>query len=367
MYRVALGQPALPAARSAARETPLPRARSRLHDRAGARPDRVPACSTPTAPCSMSASPVAAEAAALGSRAGELSALWRRKQLEYTWLRSLMRRHADFCRSHRRRPRPCAGGLGHRRSCRCARGCWRPIAISAPIRDVGPALRRLREQGMRTAILSNGTPAMLADGVAAAGIADLLDRGPLRRRGRHVQAGPRGLSARDVTARRCRPPRSPSSRPMAGTCTGRRRSASAAIWVNRGRLADDRLPGAAVAGDRRSGGPARRCSGRGAVAAPPMTAELPVRFADVARRRRSAARSRRRDAAAGERGAERAGRRPAADQARAAAAHRLLQVPRRLQRDLDLRPAGRGRLLLRQPCPGRGHGGAGCWACRPPS
>ena len=36
MYRVALGQPALPAARSAARETPLTPARSRLHDWAGA-------------------------------------------------------------------------------------------------------------------------------------------------------------------------------------------------------------------------------------------------------------------------------------------------------------------------------------------
>ena len=41
-------------------------------------------------------SAVAREAAAIGPRADELSALWRRKQLEYSWLRSLMRRHADF-------------------------------------------------------------------------------------------------------------------------------------------------------------------------------------------------------------------------------------------------------------------------------
>src|SRR5919108_4637498 len=32
----------------------------------------------------------------LGAQADALSALWLSKQLEYTWLRSLMRRHADF-------------------------------------------------------------------------------------------------------------------------------------------------------------------------------------------------------------------------------------------------------------------------------
>ena len=34
--------------------------------------------------------------AALGDRAAAVSALWRQKQLEYTWLRSLMGAHADF-------------------------------------------------------------------------------------------------------------------------------------------------------------------------------------------------------------------------------------------------------------------------------
>ena len=32
----------------------------------------------------------------LGERSRALADLWRRKQLEYTWLRSLMRRHVDF-------------------------------------------------------------------------------------------------------------------------------------------------------------------------------------------------------------------------------------------------------------------------------
>ena len=33
---------------------------------------------------------------ALGDKAAALSVLWRTKQIEYTWLRSLMGRHADF-------------------------------------------------------------------------------------------------------------------------------------------------------------------------------------------------------------------------------------------------------------------------------
>src|ERR1700722_11409638 len=33
---------------------------------------------------------------ALGAKADDLAALWRSKQLEYSWLRSLMGRHADF-------------------------------------------------------------------------------------------------------------------------------------------------------------------------------------------------------------------------------------------------------------------------------
>ncbi|MEQ9516621.1 HAD-IA family hydrolase, partial [Roseitalea porphyridii] len=40
--------------------------------------------------------PVAARAARIGDKAEALSELWRRKQLEYSWLRSLMGQHADF-------------------------------------------------------------------------------------------------------------------------------------------------------------------------------------------------------------------------------------------------------------------------------
>ena len=32
----------------------------------------------------------------LGDKSGQLAEIWRRKQLEYTWLRSLMGRYEDF-------------------------------------------------------------------------------------------------------------------------------------------------------------------------------------------------------------------------------------------------------------------------------
>src|SRR6185436_10783903 len=41
--------------------------------------------------------------------------------------------------------------------------------------DVKPGLQRLRAQGLRLAILSNGEPKMLQSAARSAGIADLLD------------------------------------------------------------------------------------------------------------------------------------------------------------------------------------------------
>ncbi len=49
---------------------------------------------------------------------------------------------------------------------------YRTLAVFPEIPDV---LRRLRAAGMRTAILSNGSPAMLASAVAGNGLAALLD------------------------------------------------------------------------------------------------------------------------------------------------------------------------------------------------
>ena len=61
-----------------------------------------------------------------------LSALWRQKQLEYTWLRSLMGRYEDFWASPRRRSCSPAAGSGSPSMPRRGRASWRRISGSTP-------------------------------------------------------------------------------------------------------------------------------------------------------------------------------------------------------------------------------------------
>jgi 2-haloacid dehalogenase len=99
---------------------------------------------------------------------------WRRKQLEYSWLRAVMRDHADFAQVT-------AGALDWAME---ARGLSDPALRARLLAlydrlpaypEAAGALRRLRARGLSTAILSNGTPAMLASAVAAAGLDGLFD------------------------------------------------------------------------------------------------------------------------------------------------------------------------------------------------
>ncbi|MEX0760403.1 MAG: haloacid dehalogenase type II [Tistlia sp.] len=114
------------------------------------------------------------EAAALGDKAKALSASWRQKQLEYTWLRSLMGRHADFWQvtGEALDYAMALHGIADPALRERLLQLYRSLEAYP---DVRPALERLRAGGIRTAILSNGEPSMLSDAVAHAGIADLLD------------------------------------------------------------------------------------------------------------------------------------------------------------------------------------------------
>jgi 2-haloacid dehalogenase len=121
------------------------------------------------------ASAVAPHAALLGDGAGPLLSLWRRKQLEYTWLRTLMGRHADFATVTR-------DALDYALE---AQGLSAPDlgeALARSFRELGPMpgaaalLTRLRSTGIRTAVLSNGDPDMLRAALSHAGLASALDR-----------------------------------------------------------------------------------------------------------------------------------------------------------------------------------------------
>ena len=118
-------------------------------------------------------SAVARLRARIGDRAEALSQLWRSKQLEYTWLRALMGRHADFWQVT-------GDALDYALACTGVDTTWREPLMQAYLTldaypEVPDALRRLRGGGLRTMILSNGEPGMLRAAARSAGIAELLD------------------------------------------------------------------------------------------------------------------------------------------------------------------------------------------------
>ena len=114
-------------------------------------------------------SAVARHAGALGDRAGPISALWRRKQLEYSWLRGLMGAYVDFWQL----TEDALDVALARHAVEDAALRTRLLAAYrelAPYPEVAGVLARLQEAGVTCAILSNGSPAMLDAAVDAAGL-----------------------------------------------------------------------------------------------------------------------------------------------------------------------------------------------------
>lgn len=99
---------------------------------------------------------------------------WRRKQLEYTWLRAVTGAHADFwtvTQDGLDWALEAAGLAEHDLRDRLLALYWDLEAFP----DVPDLLARLRGTGCAVAILSNGTPDMLAAAVASAGLRDTFD------------------------------------------------------------------------------------------------------------------------------------------------------------------------------------------------
>ncbi len=99
-----------------------------------------------------------------------LSQLWRAKQLEYTWQRSLMRRYEDFARVTEASLRYACQALGLRVDEEHRRSLMGAYLRLTPFPEVRDALTTLRASKLKLAILSNGSPAMLRPLVANAGL-----------------------------------------------------------------------------------------------------------------------------------------------------------------------------------------------------
>jgi 2-haloacid dehalogenase len=106
--------------------------------------------------------------------ADRLTALWRDKQLQYTWLRAAQGRHADFAQVTADALDFALETLGLEQPGLRGRLLDLYLALAA-FPEVPEVLAKVRAAGLRTAILSNGTPAMLAAANAAAGLERRFD------------------------------------------------------------------------------------------------------------------------------------------------------------------------------------------------
>jgi len=178
---------------------------------------------------------------ALGPQADELSATWRTKQLEYTWLRALMRRHAPF-------EQVTGEALDYAfEATGVAPGDVRDRLLRAYLKldaypEVAGVLDALRSGGMKTAILSNGTPDMLGAAIESAGLTGSLDAvlsveavGVFKPDPRVYQLAvdELGVAAQDICFM------SSNAWDVAGAAHFGFR----VVWVNRGGAPAERLPG----------------------------------------------------------------------------------------------------------------------------
>ncbi|MGC8202091.1 haloacid dehalogenase type II [Aliiroseovarius sp. PTFE2010] len=99
---------------------------------------------------------------------------WRLKQLQYTWLRAVADAHCDFWQVTQ-------DGLDWALdSANLADPALRERLLAlywelSPFPEVPQVLATLKARGFQTAILSNGSPAMLDGAVQSAGLGDVLD------------------------------------------------------------------------------------------------------------------------------------------------------------------------------------------------
>lgn len=111
---------------------------------------------------------------ALGDDIDRLTALWRDKQLQYTWLRALQARHADFWQVTGDALDFALETLGIDKPGLRDRLMNLYLTLDVFPEVVG-VLGRLKQAGLKSAILSNGSPTMLDAAVKAARLDMLLD------------------------------------------------------------------------------------------------------------------------------------------------------------------------------------------------
>jgi len=119
-------------------------------------------------------SAVARHRARVGPMADQLSELWRSKQIQYSWLRSLMGAYAPFwtVTTEALQHSMAALGLSDPQIEKLLMQAYLELEAFA---EVPAMLDELRAMNLRTAILSNGNPEMLEAAARNAGLADRFE------------------------------------------------------------------------------------------------------------------------------------------------------------------------------------------------
>lgn len=105
-----------------------------------------------------------------------LSALWRTRQIDYTRLRTLSGRYADFARVTADALDYALEALGLAADAAARQQLVAAYETLPAFADAGPALAGLKAGGVRLGVLSNGTPHMLSEGLGAVGLLGLFEQ-----------------------------------------------------------------------------------------------------------------------------------------------------------------------------------------------
>jgi 2-haloacid dehalogenase len=119
-------------------------------------------------------SAVARHRTAIGPKADALSEMWRTKQVQYTWLRNSMNAYAPFWQVTGEALDNCLATFGITDKGVREKLMSAYLALE-PFPEVPAMLDRLKRAGKRLAILSNGNPEMLDPMVKASGLADKFE------------------------------------------------------------------------------------------------------------------------------------------------------------------------------------------------
>jgi 2-haloacid dehalogenase len=98
---------------------------------------------------------------------------WRTTQLEYTWLRSLMKRHKDFWQVTEDSLDKSMKAFNLDSSMK--NELLNLYKVLSPFKEVPETLKILKEKNFKLAILSNGTPSLLNELVSSNNLDDLFD------------------------------------------------------------------------------------------------------------------------------------------------------------------------------------------------